>query len=58
MASAEDSVLEPPNLKIFWGIPPDPPYKARALGTRDNTHPPCPVTKNLATALEWRLYRS
>ena len=33
MISAENSISEPPNLKIFWGrIPPDPPYKARAFG--------------------------
>ena len=36
MASAENSVSEPPNLKFFWGrIPPDrlppPPTKARAF---------------------------
>ena len=28
MTSAENSVSEPPNLKIFWGtIPPDPPTR-------------------------------
>ena len=31
MTSAKNSVLEPPNLKIFWGrTPRDPPYKACA----------------------------
>ena len=34
MTSAENSVLEPPNLKIFWGRrppdPPPPPTNARA----------------------------
>ena len=36
--------------EIFGGrILPDPPYKACALGTRDNAPPPPPVTKNLAT---------
>ena len=47
MTSAENSVSEPPNLKIFWGRP---PYKARAFGTRNNAPP---VTKNLATALAY-----
>ena len=38
--SAENNISKPPNLKIFWGrIPPDPPYKARAFGTRDNAPP-------------------
>ena len=28
MTSVENSVSEPPNLKIFWGrIPPDPPTR-------------------------------
>ena len=39
MTSAENSISEPPNLKIFcWMIPPDPPppYKARAFGIRKN----------------------
>ena len=57
MTSAEDSVLEPPNLKMFWGGYPPPPYMARTLGTRDNAPPPPPVTKTLATALEWPLYK-
>ena len=32
MTSAENSVSEPPNLKIFWEkeAPPPPPYEARA----------------------------
>ena len=35
--SVENSILEPPNLKIFWGrIPPDPPHKVRTFGNHDN----------------------
>ena len=31
MTSAENSISEPPNLKIFWEKePPSPPYEARA----------------------------
>ena len=59
MTSAENSISEPPNLKILWGriLTPRPPYKALAFGTLDNAHhlappPPTPVTKNLATALK------
>ena len=46
MTSAENSISEPPNLKIFGGgYPPGrPPYKARAIGIRDNAP--------LATALK------
>ena len=44
MTSIENSISEPPNLKIF----PDPPYKASAFGTHDNAPR---STKNLATAL-------
>ena len=41
MTSAENSISEPPNLKIFyWMIPPDTPP------------PPPPVTKNLPKALD------
>ena len=37
MTSAENSISEPPNLKIFWGEDtPRPPYKARAFDSRDN----------------------
>ena len=41
MTSAENSISEPPNLKIFcWMIPPEPPppppYKACAFGIRKN----------------------
>ena len=37
MTSAKNSVLEPPNVKIFWGrTPRDPSYKACAFSTRDN----------------------
>ena len=56
MTSAENSISEPPNLKIFWGriLTPRPPYKALALGTLDNAPhlPPPPITKNLAKALK------
>ena len=50
MTSAENSVSEPPNLKIFWPgeDTPRPPYKAPAcmFGTRDNApHPPPPRYK-------------
>ena len=46
MTSAENSVSEPPNLKIFWGEDtPKPPYKVRHFSTRDNAP--------LATALEY-----
>ena len=37
MTSAENSISEPANLKIFQGEDtPRPPYKARAFGSRDN----------------------
>ena len=37
MTSAENSVLEPPDLKNFLGeYTLRPPYKARAFDTRDN----------------------
>ena len=54
MTSAENSVLKPPNLKIFWGrIPPDLPKRLvpSALAIM-----PAPVTKNLATALYNKLF--
>ena len=41
MTSAENNVLEPPNLKILGGGTARCPYKARAFGTRDNAPPPC-----------------
>ena len=48
MTSAENSVSEPPKLKIFWcRIPPDPP--TRLLPAAPAIMPP--VKKNLATAL-------
>ena len=48
MTSAENSVSEPPNLKIFWErIPPDP--TTRLVPSELAIMPP--VTKNLATAL-------
>ena len=47
MTSAENSISEPPNLKIFWGrIPPAPPYKAC-----DNASPLPTHYKNLAMAV-------
>ena len=37
MTSAENSISEPANLKIFQGEDtPRPRYKARAFGSRDN----------------------
>ena len=48
MTSAENSISEPPNLKIFLREDTSrPPYKAPALGSRHNA----PRYKNLATAL-------
>ena len=46
MTSAENSVSEPPNLNIFWGRIPDPPYKVRAFGTPDNAPTPPPPPHN------------
>ena len=47
MASAENSISESPNLKIFWGsIPPDP--FTRLVPSALAIMPP--VKKNLATA--------
>ena len=46
MTIAENSASEPPNLKTSLGeYTLSPPYKARALGTRDNAPPPPPVAK-------------
>ena len=37
MTSAENSISEPPNLKLFVGEDtPRPPYKARAFGSGEN----------------------
>ena len=48
MTSAENSILELPNLKIFLGrIPPDPSMRLLLFGAHDNAPP---ITKNLATA--------
>ena len=48
MTSAENSILELPNLKIFLGrIPPDPSTRLLLFGAHDNAPP---ITKNLATA--------
>ena len=49
MTSAENSILEPPNLKIFWGrITPDSP--TRLVPSALAIMPP--VTKNLAPSKE------
>ena len=43
MTSAENSVSEPPNLKMFWGrVPPDPPTKF-VLATLAILPPPSPT---------------
>ena len=48
MSSAENSVSEPSNLKIFWGrIPPDPPTRGVPLAL---ARVPL-LYKNLATTL-------
>ena len=49
MKSAENSVSEPPNLKIFCGrIPTDPPtrFVPLALAIISHPPPPTPITKN------------
>ena len=52
MTSAENSILEPPNLKIFWGrITPDSP--TRLVPSALAIMPP--VTKNLAPSKESEL---
>ena len=54
MTNAENSVLEPPNFKIFWGrIPPYPLTRLvpSALEIMSPPPPPPLITKNLATAL-------
>ena len=50
MTSAENSVLEPPNLKILGGGYPQTPPK-RLLPSALAIMPPPPVTKNLTTDL-------
>ena len=53
MTTAENSVSEPPNLKIFWGrIPPD---TLRGLCLRHSREYP-PLTKILARALYSTFY--
>ena len=43
MTSAENSILELPNLKIFSGrIPPDPFTRVLLFGAHDNAPPPPP----------------
>ena len=58
MTSAENSVSEPPNLKIFWGRIPDPPtrFVPSALQIMHPPPPPARITKNLATALLSRVF--
>ena len=58
MTSAENSVSEPPNLKIFWGRIPDPPtrFVPSALQIMPPPPPPARITKNLATALLSRVF--
>ena len=53
MTSAEKSVSEPPNMKIFWGT--IPPYPATRLGPSALTiiSPPPPPPHYLSTALQW-----
>ena len=55
MTSAENNVLDPPNLEFFFfwgGGTARRPYKARAFGTCDNAPPPHPITKDLLMALK------
>ena len=52
MTSAENSISEPPNLKIFcWMIPPEPPPPRTRLVPSAFAKMPL-VTKNLAKALD------
>ena len=50
MISTENSVSEPPNLKIFGGKI-SPELSTRLVPSALAIFPPPPVTKNLATAL-------
>ena len=53
MTSAEKSVLEPPNMKIFWGtIPPYPPTRL-VPSALTIISPPPPPPHYLSTALQW-----
>ena len=53
MTNAENSVLELPNFKIFWGRIPPYPLKRLVPSALEIMSPPPPplITKNLATAL-------
>ena len=52
MTSAEKSVSEPPNMKIFWGtIPPYPPTRLVPSALTIISPPPPP--HYLSTALQW-----
>ena len=53
MTSAEKSVSEPPNMKIFWGtIPPYPPTRL-VPSALTIISPPPPPPHYLSTALRW-----
>ena len=56
MTSAENSVSEPPNLKIFWGRIPDPPTRFVPSALQIMHPPSARITKNLATALLSRVF--
>ena len=52
MTSAEKSVSEPPNMKIFWGtIPPYPPTRLVPSALTIISPPPPP--HYLSTVLQW-----
>ena len=51
MTNAENSVLELPNFKIFWGGYPHNPLQGSALEIMSPLPSPPLITKNLATAL-------
>ena len=54
MTSAEKSVSEPPNMKIFWGtIPPYPPTRLVPSALTIISLPPPPPPNYLSTALQW-----
>ena len=53
MTSAEKSVSEPPNMKIFWGtIPPYPPTRL-VPSALTIISPPPPPPHYLSTVLQW-----
>ena len=51
MTNAENSVLELPNFKIFWGRIPPYPLTRLVPSALEIISPPPLITKNLATAL-------